>query len=140
MTDKGLDGLLWLRSSSHEQEKGVPPDTLKNTGLPGDRNDTAVAPVNYGADSAEPTPSRTELPSVPGYDILEELGRGRMGMVYKAGLIGLDSLVALRMRLAGKQASLDVVQRFITEARAVASLQHPNIVQLYEINLDQDRP
>jgi serine/threonine protein kinase len=68
------------------------------------------------------------LPSVPGYEVLELLGRGGMGVVYKARQLGLDRLVALKMILAG-----ECVARFRSEAQAAARLQHPNIVQVHEI-------
>jgi tetratricopeptide (TPR) repeat protein len=70
-------------------------------------------------------------PAAPhGYQILEELGRGGMGIVYKARQIGLDRLCALKMVRTGKP--LAEVARFQTEARAIARLQHPHIVQVIE--------
>jgi predicted Ser/Thr protein kinase len=71
--------------------------------------------------------------NIPGYDILGELGRGGMGVVYKARQVGLDRLVALKMILAGPHAGPAHRARFQTEAAAIARLRHPNIVQVHHV-------
>ncbi|WP_250846652.1 serine/threonine-protein kinase [Aquisphaera insulae] len=69
---------------------------------------------------------------VPGYEIIAEIGRGGMGVVYKARHVRLNRLVALKMILAGAHASDDQIARFHIEARAVAQIQHEGIVQIHE--------
>lgn len=82
----------------------------------------------------------SELPAVPGYEILGELGRGGMGVVYKARQLGLKRTVALKMALIRIDTDSKDMDRFRAEASAIARLQHPNIVQVYDVGEANGRP
>jgi serine/threonine protein kinase/tetratricopeptide (TPR) repeat protein len=81
----------------------------------------------------------TAMPRVPGYELLDVLGEGGMGVVYRARQHTLKRLVALKM-IASDRASSAIRERFQTEAETIARLQHPNFVQIYEVGECDGRP
>jgi tetratricopeptide (TPR) repeat protein/tRNA A-37 threonylcarbamoyl transferase component Bud32 len=78
--------------------------------------------------------------TVPGFEIVGLLGRGGMGVVYKARQKSLDRLVALKMLLTEAHSGPEQLARFRNEAAAIAHLQHPNIVQIHEVDEYRGRP
>ena len=123
-------------------QSGTKPDenaTLPPTHPPGSPTGSTVPPslgLMTGSAAGESNPVVT----VSGYEIRRILGRGSMGVVYKARQVKLNRTVALKMVLAGGHASSDERARFQKEAEALASLQHPNIIQVYEVGEAEGMP
>jgi tetratricopeptide (TPR) repeat protein/tRNA A-37 threonylcarbamoyl transferase component Bud32 len=127
----------------------MPHDSAPTPAVPGD-NSSATFPSlaeSFGALPPLPTPDLVPAldiapapPELADYEILGELGRGGMGVVYQARHRKLDRVVALKVILAGAYAGSAELARFLAEAQAVARLQHPNIVQVFEWGEHQQVP
>ncbi len=87
-----------------------------------------------------PGSGAVSLPTVPGYEVLSEIGRGGMGVIYKARHLRLGRVVALKMILAGAHAGSAELRRFHIEAAAVARLAHPGIVGVYDVGEHEGLP
>ena len=94
-----------------------------------------AVPAKPAEDRAEPPP-----PEFPGYDVLGRLGRGGMGIVYRARDVRLGRIVALKTLAEARYATEEQVERFLDEARAVARLRHPNIVGIHAIGEHEGQP
>jgi serine/threonine-protein kinase len=126
----------------HQETVNPPPaDTVGTTDY-----EAALPPVSandsgsYGRAKKKGLRAVAVPEQVAGYEILDVLGRGAMGVVYKARQPGLKRHVALKMILAGEHASEKELARFKIEAEAVAHLQHPNIIGIYQIGEEEGRP
>ncbi len=99
---------------------------VSNPSIDKTQAETVGGPLGRTLAEAGPSP----LPSLPGYEILGELGRGGMGVVYRGRNLRLNRPCALKMILAGDTADSSRTARFLAEAEAVARLQHPHVVEI----------
>ena len=126
-----------IQKAAANRDKALVPSVQRRSAVRAldQSHETARAPEGEFASVNRPAPLQ-----VGDYDILAEIGRGGMGVVYKARHRGLHRLAALKMVLAGEFASPSQELRFRLEAELAARVQHPNIVQVYEIGSYEGRP
>ncbi len=138
---KSVDRTYSLGASQRQGETELPDSGNSTLGAPssGEKGETLGFSVDPNPDDTETSlPPGTErpggkLPRVAGYEILSVLGEGGMGIVFKARQIRLDRFVALKMIRAGTGARPQDLARFEAEALAVAAIEHPNIIRIFEI-------
>jgi len=85
-------------------------------------------------------PTRAALPVIQGYEFARPLGRGGMGVVYLAREVALNRWVAVKLLVGGSFAGDEAIERFRREAEAVAALQHPNIIQIFQVGTSEFGP
>ena len=119
-------GVLAESAFLRRLEQSPPPGALPGVG-------PAANADSLTAMSSGPPPAAPAAVKVQGYEIIRELGRGGMGIVYLARQRGLNRLVAIKMMMKGAHANDDDSARFRAEAEAVARLHHAHIVQIYEV-------
>jgi len=120
---------------NQDETSSTPPATMGDGSIGG-----LVGPAR-DLDKNDQTEKKPRIPKrIASYEIQEEIGRGGMGVVYRAQDVRLKRTVALKVILAGGHASEVELARFQTEAEAVARLKHQNFVQIYEVGSDEGLP
>ena len=131
------------RTAAHDDAENAIIGRLKTARPTPDSIATGPADATLKLDKRQPATAASreiEWPAVPGYEILGVLGRGGMAIVFKARQLELQRVVALKMLRDSARAGDRELARFRAEADVIARLQHPNIVQIYDVGEVAGRP
>jgi serine/threonine protein kinase/Tfp pilus assembly protein PilF len=123
-----------LQKAIDELLMSTPPGDSLRTELP------AMTPLTAAIGDLPPQSNGTQTPAPAGYEILGELGRGGMGVVYKARQLALNRICALKMILTGGHAGCDERVRFLAEAESIAKVNHPGIVKVFDFGTHEGLP
>ncbi len=138
-----------MTSDPSPAHRTVRPDVTVDYGDQGETSSTPAPTIgdasgaiqsDLAAGSAKSNRTEKKPKRIASYEVLDEIGRGGMGVVYQAQDLRLKRTVALKVILAGGHAGAVELARFQTEAEAVARLKHQNFVQIYEVGSDEGLP
>jgi eukaryotic-like serine/threonine-protein kinase len=119
-------------------------ELLRHDNAAAETNSFLASPLTHAAAALRPTqpakPTDNETPTIPGYQILGDLGRGGMGVVYMARQNNLKRIVALKMLLPAGLDGPEQLARFKSEAELLARIHQPNIIPIYDIGEHNGRP
>ena len=107
-------------------------ETALGIATPASDGPASISDIITGLIAPGPVKSDRPLPTIPEYEILDILGRGGMGVVYRARQLKLGRTVAVKMLDAALTGTRQL-ERFLDEGHAIARLHHPNIVQIYDL-------
>jgi WD40 repeat protein len=130
----------WAEELAVFYDGDEPAHALQQLGAPPGGSAPTADETLLGACESAAAPRPGRLPQIPGYEVLEELGRGAMGVVYKVRHLKANFLVALKMIRAGPRASPEEVEHFVREIELHASLDHDHIVPIFHVGEHEGVP